>query len=156
MSDRLPSYYLLPPQDRPFGEPIAGLDYQPRPGAYAVAIEDGRVLVVDEESGLFLPGGGIEPDESPIEALHREVMEETGFAITHASPLARLRQFAISRGSGKAYDKDCHVFEVTLSQALRVGDCSTHWIELEIAENELAHEAFQWVIRRLRNGSQSR
>jgi 8-oxo-dGTP pyrophosphatase MutT (NUDIX family) len=70
---------------RRFGEPaVAGQKYRIRPGAYAVLVLGGDVLLTyqqDPEPEFQLPGGGIDPGESPIRALHREVFEETGWSI---------------------------------------------------------------------------
>lgn len=72
------------------GEPwLAGKPYRDRMGAYAIVVGgDGHLLLVDERGELQLPGGGIDPGESPLQALHREVMEETGWRI------ASIRRFA--------------------------------------------------------------
>lgn len=50
----------------------------------AVIEQDGRFLLVQEakphvEGLLSLPGGGIDPGETPEEAVIREIAEETGF-----------------------------------------------------------------------------
>lgn len=119
--------------------------YRPRPGAYALAIRGSGVLVVEEESGLFLPGGGIEPGEPPEEALCREVMEETGFVVEDATFLARARQFALNTRN-EGFDKDCHMYRVTLGAQTRTGDCPTRWLAIEEARVLLAHEVFQWVV----------
>jgi 8-oxo-dGTP diphosphatase len=65
-----------------------------RKRAAAVIVRDGRVLMVHERSRRAtggewwtLPGGGIEPDESPEQALRREVLEETGLIVLDARPL---------------------------------------------------------------------
>ncbi len=57
---------------------------QIRPGVSAVIFdEDGRVLLQQRtDNGLWgLPGGAVEFGESVLDALHREVREETGLAI---------------------------------------------------------------------------
>jgi 8-oxo-dGTP diphosphatase len=62
-----------------FGTFIPGIDYQIRPAAYAVIFNDeGKIAVAKAKRGLFLPGGGSEPFESPEETVIREVLEETG------------------------------------------------------------------------------
>lgn len=63
-------------------------------GTYAV-IEDaeGRVLTVQAENGRFyLPGGRIEPGESPRQALVREIAEECGWSAAIAAPLRSASQ----------------------------------------------------------------
>lgn len=60
-----------------------------RPSVYACVVHDGAVaLVTNARSGRYaLLGGGVEPGESLIEALAREVWEEAG--ITIADPQLR-------------------------------------------------------------------
>ena len=70
---------------RRYGEPVrADMRYRQRPGAYAVLIRDREVLLTFQEEPapeFQLPGGGIDPGESPARALRREVFEETGWRI---------------------------------------------------------------------------
>ena len=53
-----------------------------RVGAYAVCLRDGQVLLArlnERGDGLWtLPGGGIDHGEDPLDAVVREVEEETG------------------------------------------------------------------------------
>jgi 8-oxo-dGTP diphosphatase len=62
-----------------------------RKRAAAVIVRDGRVLMVHERSRRSgggewwtLPGGGVEPGETPEEAVRREVFEETGLVVSAA------------------------------------------------------------------------
>jgi 8-oxo-dGTP diphosphatase len=62
-----------------------------RKRASAVIMRDGRLLMVHERSRRSgggewwtLPGGGVEPGETPEEAVRREVFEETGLVVGDA------------------------------------------------------------------------
>lgn len=82
-----------------FGEKIPGVRYAERSGAYAVLLNGGRIGLVRTSTGYFLPGGGIDDGEAPEETLRREVMEETGHAVT-------VRQFI---GRAGLYDRSPQV-----------------------------------------------
>lgn len=60
---------------------LPGRPYRDRPGVYALVTGPRGLLCVDQAGELQLPGGGIEPGEQPIAALHREIREETGWTI---------------------------------------------------------------------------
>jgi 8-oxo-dGTP diphosphatase len=67
---------------RRIGEAVRpGVGYRDRMGAYGLVLRGGRLLCVWQKGELQLPGGGIDPGESPLMALHREVLEETGWRI---------------------------------------------------------------------------
>ena len=56
-----------------------------RQGADALVQDDGgRVLLVrrSDDGRWAMPGGWVEPDETPVEAAVRETLEETGLLVT--------------------------------------------------------------------------
>ena len=67
------------PVDSPiFGPILSGVEYIPRPAAYALIFKsDRRIAVSKARRGYFLPGGGADPHETPEETVIREVKEET-------------------------------------------------------------------------------
>lgn len=67
-----------------------------RRGAYAILPRFGRLLLTRQnrpKPEIQLPGGGIDPGESPIRALHREVFEETGWHIAAPRRLGAFRRY---------------------------------------------------------------
>lgn len=71
----------------PADGPQAGAEIQ-RLCAYGVSIDDDGILLVRASSitevpgRWFLPGGGVDHGEHPVDALRREVLEETGLDAT--------------------------------------------------------------------------
>jgi len=57
-----------------------------------------------------LPGGGVEIGESPIQALHREVLEETGWKIANPRRLGAFRKFTYMPEYDQWAEKLCEVF----------------------------------------------
>ena len=82
---------------RRFGEsPRHGQVYKRRPGAYAILTRGTDLLLTHQSEPLpefQLPGGGIDPGESPLAALHREVFEETGWTIAAPRRVGTFRRF---------------------------------------------------------------
>lgn len=59
------------------------LEFDTRPAAYAVIIQEERILLAywkqDGKEGWTLPGGGLDLAEHPVDGCRREVFEETGY-----------------------------------------------------------------------------
>lgn len=99
---------------RRFGQqPDPRRKYMIRPGAYAI-LPRGRSLLLtfqsEPEPEFQIPGGGIDHGESPIQALHREVFEETGWKIATPRRLGAFRRFTYMPEYDLWAEKLCHVF----------------------------------------------
>lgn len=57
-----------------------------------------------------LPGGGIDPGEHPLPALHREVFEETGWKIAVTRKLGAYRRFTYMPEYDKWAEKICTIY----------------------------------------------
>ena len=99
---------------RRYGEVVrADKRYKLRPGAYAILWSGSQVLTTfqsDPEPEFQLPGGGIDPGEAPLPALHREVMEETGWSISNPKRLGAFRRFTFMPEYGFWAEKICHIY----------------------------------------------
>lgn len=99
---------------RRFGEvPQQGQNYILRPGAYALLPRHGKLLVTcqfDPSPDIQLPGGGIDPGESPLPALHREVFEETGWSISAPKRLGAFRRYTYMPEYDLWAEKLCHIY----------------------------------------------
>ena len=94
--------------------PARGVRHRLRPGAYAVLPVRGGVLLTVQETEhgpeVQLPGGGIDPGEGALTALHREVMEETGWSVAGARRLGAWRRFVWMPEYRMHAEKLCTVF----------------------------------------------
>lgn len=99
---------------RRVGEPpLRQQKYTMRPGAYAILPLQGRFLMtaeIEPTPDIQLPGGGIDPGESPLQALHREVLEEVGWRIAHPRRLGAFRRFTFMPEYDLWAEKLCHVY----------------------------------------------
>lgn len=99
---------------RRIGEvPKRGQTYKLRAGAYAILpIKRRFLLTVNMVAPIEfqLPGGGIDPGESPLQALYREVREEIGWSIVKPRRLGAFRRFVFMPDYDMWAEKLCHVY----------------------------------------------
>ena len=100
--------------NRRFGvSPDKGRHYRARPGVYAVLWRGGDVLLTFQAEPLpeiQLPGGGIDRGEQPLQALHREVFEETGWRIRPLRRLGMYRRFTFMPDYDLWAEKLCTIY----------------------------------------------
>jgi len=99
---------------RRYGDsPVRGQVYRRRPGVYAVLFDGAKILLTHQERPTpeyQLPGGGIDKGEHPIAALHREVMEETGWHIGQLRAIGCYRRFAFMPEYDLFAEKICMIY----------------------------------------------
>lgn len=139
-----------------FGKPpLRGVKYTERAGAYAVLEQDGRLLVTFQERPLAeyqLPGGGIDPGEGAVRALHREVREETGWSIRIVRRLGVYQRYTYMPDYDLWARKLCHIY--LGHPALRHGPPSEEfhsavWLEASDAAARLASSGDAWFTRQV-------
>jgi 8-oxo-dGTP diphosphatase len=99
---------------RRYGEPVKpGQRYRRRPGVYAVLVRGNSILTTFQQAPvpeLQLPGGGIDAGEQPVAALHREVIEETGWKIGLIRRIGAFRRFTYMPEYDLWAEKLCTVY----------------------------------------------
>lgn len=144
---------------RRIGEAVQnGRRYGLRPGAYAMLVQGDSLLMTfqeEPEPEIQLPGGGIDPGESPIRALHREVMEETGWTIAAARRVGAYRRFAYMPEYDRWAEKLCTVY--VARPVLRQGPPlepghSAIWIPVAEAADLACNEGERLFLRQLAAG----
>jgi 8-oxo-dGTP diphosphatase len=109
---------------RRFGNvPILGKKYARRPGVYAILTRGHQILLTYQEEPDFefqLPGGGIDKGENPIQALHREVLEETGWLISNPRFLGVYKRFVYMPEYKMYAEKICKIFHAV--PTLKISD----------------------------------
>ncbi len=143
--------------DRPipqFGARQPGKDYRERPSVYGLAFDERRRLLVvrvPRKDQLVLPGGGIDPGEEAVAALHREIREETGLAVRIVGALGRANQFIVTKNKGKAQNKLGRFYIVSVTARLGPpleADHEVHWLPHAEADRALSWESHRWALAR--------
>lgn len=104
----------------------------------------GRILLTrqaEPEPEIQLPGGGIDRGEQPIPALHREVMEETGWSISQVRKFKVYRRFAYMPEYKVWAEKLCHVYVAHPVQPIGPPTEAGHlavWLDPDLALGMLA------------------
>lgn len=139
--------------------PIAGQRYQFRRGVYALLPRGEDILLTHQDAPtpeLQLPGGGIDLGEPTLPALHREVLEETGWSISNPVFLGAFRRFTFMPEYEIHAEKLCLIYRADpiakVSDALEIGHRAV-WMPLEQAIGQLGNAGDRAMVKSFLNGS---
>lgn len=140
-----------------FGERDPKLTYKTRIGAYVVVPDAAQkqILVVEPPNHSYLlPGGGIEPGESDVETIARELIEEVGGTMQITDYLGRASEYFYSTWRKQAYYHPAHFYAGTSlikTQAPLEGDFNQiKWMPLEEAGAALKRPTHRWALAKWR------
>ena len=134
-----------------FGRAPPGVTCRERPGGYALLFRGGAVAVVATKQGLFLPGGGQEAGEGPLEAAVREVLEECALHVEILALVGVADEVvdAPSDGGDEGFlRKRCAFFAARVIGAAegRAPEHEVRWIPVAEAVRGLAHGSQRWAV----------
>jgi len=133
-----------------FGERLPGIEYVDRPGAYAfIRNADGLIAVVRlTMERHYLPGGGMEAGETPVQSMIREIAEELAHGAHVGALFAQATQYVASSRGGH-FAVRAHYFEVTLGEPLDgPAEHELLWLPAPTAAAALVREADRWALDR--------
>jgi len=135
-----------------FGKRNSDAEYRRRPGAYAIILNgEGKFAAVGWRDTYLLPGGGIDPGESPEEALIREVREECACEVLIGKFLGSGIQYFTNEKGGN-WEFHCSYFEAQFGAPLdNEPEHTLHWLDVSDAGKLLAHEIHGWAVNQMMN-----
>ena len=124
-----------------------------REAAYGILFNTyDEIAVVQTSRGYFLPGGGIEADESHTDCLVREFQEELGYVIEVGDFLSSVTLIGYAPGKSKCLEMVGHNYLVTDTghRTLSVEmDHALVWLSLQEARTKLRLTHQAWAIEEL-------
>lgn len=101
-----------------------------RPGVYAIIVAPGGLLVTVQERPwpeFQLPGGGVDPGEQPLAALHREVYEESGYRLHQPRRLGMFHRYTYMPEYDRHAHKQCTIYLAKLGRRIAPPIEPGHW-----------------------------
>jgi len=138
-----------------FGSPPVDTPAVVRPSAYGVVTDAvANIAVVRTPQGLFLPGGGMEPGETPRATVAREVLEECGLEVHIGAWTVRAVDFVYSPTEETHFEKRSTFLDAQPSGRRTAGrepDHELEWMPPQVAVASLAHPSHRWAVERWLN-----
>ena len=106
--------------------------YKERIAVYGVFLSDDKeklAIVRNERGQFFLPGGGIEGDETFVQCLKREVVEETGFSMEILQFIGQAQHYFYSDNDQEYYLNIGHFYLCQLGNQICLPTESDHFLE---------------------------
>lgn len=135
-----------------FGEKQVGKEYIRRPAVYCLMFDrqKEKIAIIQTSDGkYFLPGGGIENNETHKECLKREALEEMGMDIEIGRFVGCAQRYFYSTNEYKYYLSEGYFYLCDTGRQISKPIEEDHflkWIEPSYAKENLFHEHQSWAV----------
>ena len=138
---------------REFGTRLVGRDYIERPGVYAVMENNHKqIAVIETSTGYFLPGGGVDPGETDMDALKREIFEEIGYQVSVLAKIGEAVDYIKAQAEEKYYQIHGKFYKVQIDSRIGEGIEKDHrlvWLSEGDAIKLLNRQGQVWAVQSL-------
>ena len=124
-------------------------DYYDREGAYVIPIKDNKICIVKTPKGFFLIGGGMDTDESEMDCIIRECLEETGCNVIIKGKIASAETYC-EHPKIKYFHPIQHYYIGELLNKIQEPIESDHileWVDIEETKGKMFAPMQEWVIK---------
>lgn len=144
------------------GTKLHNVKYTKRPGAYAIIERD-----IDNKIGIatngdyFFLGGGIEAGETELEALEREMIEESGYSIKNIKYFNTVNAWILPENSGGKGPLDVKAtfytaeFDKKITEPIEK-DHRVLWVDAIEYKDKLYHEYQRYILKQYINTKNKR
>ncbi|MGM2839609.1 NUDIX hydrolase [Bacillus cereus group sp. Bce002] len=125
--------------------------YVLRPSCYAIIFNStsSKIAVIQKGDRYFLPGGGMEGNETKDECLHRELLEELGWAIEIDQYIGNAMRYFYAEKEDTYYLNDGFFYIANMVQKQTENCEEDHvlrWMSPLHAVEYLLHDHQKWAI----------
>lgn len=136
-----------------FGVRKPATDYRHRAVAFGVVEREGLIACVrvEREAGAYfdLPGGGVDVEETEVEALRREFVEETGLTIVALNRIAEAGQY-FERSTREPLNNVGGFWTAAVTAENLQDKCEDDhtlvWLDPTVALSRLRHDSHAWAV----------
>lgn len=138
------------------GKKIENRQYYKRPGAYVIieSDKDNKIAIVSNNVDVyFFLGGGIEKNETVIESLKREVIEESGYSLKDIKLFDKVSSYCHSDTNGYM-DIDATIYIAKFEEKVADPIEKDHkliWVDPNEYKDKLFHEYQRYILKKYVN-----
>ena len=125
--------------------------YVLRPSCYAIIFNStsSKIAIIQKGERYFLPGGGMEDNETKDECLHRELLEELGWAIEIEQYIGNAIRYFYAEKEDTYYLNDGFFYIANMVHKQTELSEENHilkWMSPSLAVERLIHDHQKWAV----------
>ncbi len=123
-------------------------EYFDREGAYLIAYRDNKIAVVLTPKGYFFLGGGLQNEESHLDCIKRECLEEIGYSVLIEGKLCSAETYTKHPTIGNFHPIQTYYFgKLVIKEVPSIEkDHTLCWIEYEKLKGKMFSEMQNWAL----------